>query len=861
MLKNYLIVALRNFNRNRIFSAINILGLVIGISASLLISFIVHYSYSFDRFEKNPNRIFRVVSDFTFQGDPSHNRGVPAPLSDAVRQDLSGIDNLVSFRYYNPEKIVLPNEVSANKTAVNSAEVSSARPSSANSSSANKTSADVSSEKKGSANTAATKPAMFKYQAHVIFADANYFDLLPYRWIAGNKQSALSQEGQVVLSESRAKIYFPNRSFADMIGQPIVYDDSIATRVSGIVADLDQQGNTDFNFLEFISLNTILKNSRLQKSMYWTDWGSTTSDQQLYVQLSPNTTAASVEKKLKGIFDKHLGEDAKKNNYTCSYSLQPLLDIHFNDNYGTFDSLMANKSTLLGLILTATFLIGIACINFINLTTANAAQRAKEIGVRKTMGSTRGQLVVQFLGETFLIMTTATLLSVLLVPLIGKLFSSFIPEGTPLSVMTPFALVFLSILLIVVSLLAGFYPAWVLSSSNALETLKNRAYAGTNQTRTAWLRKGLTVSQFVIAQFFVIGTLMVSKQIHFMMNKDLGFSKQAILSVQYPSSDHSIEHKKYVLQQFNQIAGVQRVVQANDLPSSNGWWTSIFDYAEDRKPVQSVGVELKSCSAGYLELLKIPLLAGRDLVPSDTCSEILINETYLHTLGFKQPADVLGKMLKYDDKHVPIVGVFRDFHAHPLNFKIAPMVILRSAEQNHGMLASLPADKSRWPGIIAEMKKTWLSIYPDEEFKSEFLDERIARAYFDVQQTSTLLQWAMGLTIFISCLGLLGLVIYTTNHRKKEIGIRKVLGASVAQIMTLLSGDFIRLVAIAFLIATPLAWWAIHSWLDDFVFRTSASWWVFIVSGVMMIIIALLTLSVQTMRTAMANPVSSLRSE
>jgi putative ABC transport system permease protein len=818
MLKNWLVVAFRNFRRNKIFSIINVAGLTIGICSSLVIFLIVHHAYSYDRFEKNGDRIFRIVSDYAFQGEPGHSRGIPAPLSEAVKKDLSGIDNLVSFRYYNPDKISVPGETAA-------------------------------------------KPALFKYPKHIIFADEHYFNLLPYRWLAGNIQSATSRSNQVVLSESRARLYFPSRSFADMIGKEIIYDDTITAQVSAIVADLNAQGNTDFNFQEYISLNTILQNSSLKKSMYWDEWGSTTSDQQLYVQLNSHTSIASVEKGLKAVFDKNLGENAKKNNYTWTYRLQPLSDIHFNHFYGIFDTPVADKSMLTGLILAAAFLIGIACINFINLTTANAAQRAKEIGVRKTMGSSRGQLLIQFLGESFLITAFATILSAAMAPLTIKLFSSFIPEGVSFSLTSPFVLVFLGILLVSVTLLAGFYPAWVLSSSNALETLKNRAHSGTNQTRTAWLRKGLTVSQFVIAQFFIIGVFMVSKQIHFMLNKDLGFSKQAILSINYPSSDPSISHKKYVLSELNHIAGIQRAVMANDLPSSFGWWTASIDYNDGKNPVKSSSVELKSGSEGYMDLLKIRLLAGRDLRVADTVTEVLINETYLHFLGFKHPADALGKMLKWDDKLVPVAGVFRDFHAHPLNFKIAPMAIIRNAEQSRVVLASLSGNQTQWPSIIAQMKKTFMANYPGEEFKYEFLDQSITNAYGNVQQTSTLLQWATGLTIFISCLGLLGLVIYTTTHRTKEIGIRKVLGASVTQIMVLLSNDFIKLVLIAFLIATPLAWWAIHRWLDDFVFRTSVSWWIFGLSGAGMIIIALVTLSVQTYRSARANPAKSLKSE
>jgi len=818
MFKNYLVVALRNFGRNKIFSVINILGLSIGISASLVIFLVVQYANSFDQFEKNQDRIFRVVSDYSFQGgDPGHTRGIPAPLADEVSKDISGIDNLVSFRYYDPEKLsVLHNSPD--------------------------------------------KPALFKKPEHIIFADAHYFDLLPYHWLAGNKNSATALEGQVVLTESRAKLYFPSRPLTDVIGQKIVYDDSLAAQVSGIVADLDQQGNTTFNFKEFISLPTILKNTRLRKSMHWNEWSSTTSDQQLYLQLGNNTTKSSVEKRLKEIFEKMQGENAKKSHFIWTYVLQPLSDIHFNSNYGNFGIPLASKPVLFGLILVAAFLILIASINFINLTTAQAAQRAKEIGVRKTLGSSKAQLIAQFLAETFIVTGLATVLSITITPALLKAFSDFIPEGIHFSLADPLVIAFIVILLVSVSLLAGLYPAWVLSSSNTLDTLKNRAYAGSSKTRTAWLRKGLTVSQFVIAQFFLISVVMVSKQIQFMLNKDLGFSKRAIVSMNFPSSDTSIRHKKYFLDELKKIPGIQMATIANDLPSSYGWWTSTMEYGEGKTPLQTV-VELKAGDKNYLDLLKIPIIAGRDLLPSDTASEILINEIFLHILGFKQPGEALGKMLKWDNNHVPIVGVFRDFNAHPLSYKIGPMAFCHNAQQSRVIMASLAQDHTSWPTVLDRMKKTFLTAYPGEEFKYEFLDESISNAYGNVQHTSQLLKWAMGLTIFISCLGLLGLVMYTTTSRTKEIGIRKVLGASVTQIMALLSGDFIKLVALAFFIATPLAWWAIHAWLDDFVFRTTVSWWIFLASGLGMIVIALITLSAQTIRTAIANPVKSLNTE
>jgi putative ABC transport system permease protein len=831
MLRNYLVVALRNFSRNKIFSVINVLGLSIGISASLVIFLIVQYDNGFDRFEKNPRSIFRVVSDYAFQGEPGHTRGVPAPLADAISRKISGIDNLVHFRYYNAEKLSVQ-------------------------------------------NTKPAKPTIFKSPEHIIFADEHYFNLLPYQWLAGSAHSATSQAGQVVLSASRARLYFPSKSFAEMIGEKILYDDSITAQVSGIVQDLDKQGSTTFNFLEFISLQTILKNSGLKNSFNWDQWGSTTSDQQLYLVLGNGTTASVIEKKLRTIFDENQGEDAKKNNFTWAYSLQPLEDIHFNSNYGNFEVELASRPVMLGLMLIAAFLVLIASINFINLSTAQAAQRAKEIGMRKTMGSSKSQLIFQFLGETFLVTLMASLLSIVLAPLLLKTFSAYIPTGLNFSLANPMVIAFLCILVISVTLLAGLYPAWILSSMNVLEVVKTRGQSGRYKTRNVFLRQGLTVSQFVIAQFFIIGAVLVSKQIHFMLNKDLGFTKDAVVSFHFPSSDTSNARRIVLMDELKEVPGIRLLAIGNDLPSSTGWWTTTMEYPAAKKTIQT-NVEMKSGDSNYLKLFHIPLLAGRNLLPGDTSSEILINETYLHELGFEQPGEAIGKTVKWNDRHTPIVGVFKDFHAHPLNYKIAPMAFCHEVTQNRVMICSLQAgadansvvgkgsDRSpaNWPIVIPKMKKIFQSAYPGEEFRYSFLDEDISKAYGSEQKISQLLKWATGLTIFISCLGLLGLVIYTTTQRTKEIGIRKVLGASVTQIMQILSGDFIKLVVIAFLIATPLAWWAIHAWLEGFVFRTDVSWWIFPLSGIAMIAMALITLSVQTIKTAMANPAKSLNTE
>ncbi|HEV3411341.1 MAG TPA: FtsX-like permease family protein [Puia sp.] len=833
MLKNYFLVAIRNLRHNKLFSLINVLGLAIGISASLVIFLIVRYDFSFDRFEPDGDRIYRVVSDYNFAGNEGHTRGTQSPLAQAVKKELAGPDLVVSFRYYSAGKLSVPAPSLTDRAA-------------------------------------ATKPATFKNPEHLIFADDAYFKLLPYQWLAGSPASALAEPRHVVLSESRAKLYFPMLPYADIMGRTIVYDDTISARVSGIVRDLDSQYHSDFNFKEFISLSTVLNNTSLRQQFYWDNWGGSTSDQQLYVRLVKAVNPATVDARLKVLFDKYQGEDARKNKYSWAWRLQPLSDLHFNDKYGNFHVDLASKPSLYGLMLVALFLLLLASINFINLATAQATQRAKEIGVRKTLGGSRRQLMVQFLTETFLITCVATVVSVLVAPLLLMAFTDYIPQGLSFFPLQPSIVVFLIALIVVVSLLAGLYPAMVLSSSNALLALKNQAHAGTAKTRGAWVRQSLTVSQFVIAQFFIMGALLVGKQIRFMTDKDLGFGKEAILSFETPYRDTSYLHRVYLLDQVKQLPGVRMATLGSDVPFSWGWWTNTLDYKDGKKEVHLV-VEAKAGDSNYLRLFQIPLLAGRNLLPSDSAKEVIINEACLHALGFRQPQAAIGKIVNWDTEQLAIVGVMKDFHAHPINYEIKPLVFRRMPQNSRDIIVALrrPAgatpdgssDHAGWQSAIAGMKAAFGKTYSQDDFSYNFLDESIAGAYKDQQRMLQLLNWATGLTVFISCLGLLGLVIYIINRRTKEIGVRKVLGASVAQIVSILSKEFLLLVAVAFAIATPLSWWASHVWLQDFAYRTAVSWWVFFAGGVAMTAIALITLSVQTVRAAMANPVNALRAD
>ena len=817
MFKNYFTIAFRNFRHNKAFSLINIFGLAIGISAALVIFLIVQYDFSFDKFHKDPERIYRLVSNFSFAGESVRNSGVTYPMGNAARKELTGLELVVPFRTIDQDtKISVP-------------------------------------------VTGDLKPIIYKKQKNIVAVDESYFKLINYKWLAGSPQTALAEPYKVVLTASRAKLYFPKFNPTDIIGKEIYIDDTVRTNITGIVADLDH--NTDFSFAAFISRATF-ETTRM-KPDDWEEWNNTNSASQLMVKLMPGTAVSSVEKAFYKLYDKYRKKE-KDDNSKCAFMLQPLNDIHFNNDYDNFDQRQAHKPTLYGLLAVAAFLLLLGCINFINLTTAQSTQRAKEIGIRKTMGSSRQALVVQFLSETFFIALIATLLSIAITPLLLKIFADFIPEGLHFNLLKqPGIALFLVGLIIIVTFLSGFYPALVLSGFKPVLVLKNQAYTNTGKSRSAFLRKSLTVSQFVIAQVFIIATLLVSKQISFALNADLGFKKDAILTLAVNYRDTVASHKIVFAEKLRAIPEIAMISLSNSAPSSNNTWTSTMKY-KDGKIEKENDVHVKIADTSYINLYKMKILAGTNLPYSDTVNNLVINEAYSKILGFKQPADAINKMIEWNNKQLPIKGVVSDFHQRSMHETIKPLIIASNPKQTRTFNIALQpqnAQGTAWKSAISKIEKAWKEIFPEDDFEYNFLDESIAKYYTSEKNISKLLIWATSLAIFISCLGLLGLVMYITNQRTKEIGIRKVIGATVTQIITLLSKDFLKLVLIAFVIAVPIAWWGAHKWLENFAFKTSISWWIFASGGLIMFIMAFIILSFRTFRAASANPVKSLRTE
>jgi predicted permease len=810
MFKNYLVIAARNLWKNRIFSLINIAGLSIGISASLVIYLIVHHEFSYEKFQVDGDRTYRVVTNMHFPDADFKNSGVPGPLPAAVRADIPGINNSTAFYIQDRAKV---------KVAVGG-----------------------------------EKETVYKKQEHVIFADSLYFSFVPYRWLAGSPATALAGPNKVVLTESRAKLYFPGMSPAQVLGRTITYFDSLNAEVTGVVKDLD--AITDFSFQEFLSFASF----REQYQPGWGEWGSVSSSSQFLVKLKPGVDTSTVNRQLKLMREKH----AKNAYLETDHFLQPLSDIHFNSDFDNFDQRIAHKPTLYGLLAVAAFLLLLGCINFINLTTAQGSKRAKEIGIRKTMGSSRLHLAVQFLTESMLLAVAATIVSLFLVPSILNIFSDFVPPGLDANPFRQPGIILFGIgLVLVVGLLAGVYPAIVLSKFKPVTVLKNVANANTAQSRRAWVRKTLTVSQFVIAQFFIIATLVVSKQIRFSLTRDLGFRKEAIVNFNAPFDyQHKDNRASVLLAKLKAIPGVSQISLAGPPPASPGGSSTTMKFNDGKKDVETT-VEVKQADTNYFRLYNMRLVAGRNLNQSDTVTEYVINEAYARFLGYKDPTKIVGQFLG-SEKLIPIVGVIADFHFKSMHKVITPLVFRCQQNDHHFFHLALPiAEKNtdKWSATLAKVGQAWKEVYPDEDFNYDFFDESIARFYAKEQQTGRLLNWSTGLAIIISCLGLLGLVIFTTTQRTKEIGVRKVLGASIVQIVALLSRDFVVLVLVGFAIAAPIAGWAMHRWLNDFAYRTSISWWIFAASGFAMVFVALATMGIQTFRAARSNPVKALRTE
>ncbi|WP_430429271.1 ABC transporter permease [Maribacter litoralis] len=817
MLRNYFKIAFRNIWKNKAFSVINILGLSIGLSASFVIGAMVFYDLTFDNFHQDGDRIYRVTTSFEGASGVFHNAGVTVPLAQELKDlKMEEIETVVPFFTIYP--LYVENSETGDR---------------------------------------------FKDPDFVVYTEPSYFKTFEYDWLAGDSNSALSEPNMVVLTEERARKYFPNQEVGNVLGKSLIYNDSIQATVSGVIAGFNNR--TDIVFEEFISLKTAATQD-MTNAINEAGWDNTNSASQLFIKLAENTSVDNVQKTLTQIADDHNEpENSHFGGSKSKFNLQPLNDLHLNPYYGTFDfnDSRTTMGALKSLMWLALILLMLGCINFINLNTAQAIKRAKEIGIRKTLGSTRFQLIYQYLGETFLLTLSAAIVSFFLSKWLLLLFSDFIPAGLSFDIfLNPWLVLGVFLLLCVVTILSGFYPALVLSKYKPVSVLKQQI---TPSSDKGLLRKYLTVFQFVIAQIFIIATLMVGKQLNYIMKKDMGFNTDAIGYFKTPWQDTSAVKRTRFVNRVQDLPGITSAVLAGNPPASFTTMSMGVKFIDGSKEVSS-DLQLMYGTSNYFDLYNLKLLAGR-MPLNDSINEFVVNKSYLKAVGVENAVDIVGKNLIVDGDNLPVVGVMEDFNQHSLKYGVSPMAFTGSSYTGkwtqfktiHFKLN--PSEVSNWSETISSIESIWKETYPESDFEYAFMDDTVKRFYESEQKTATLLKWATGLAILISCLGLFGLVIHTTERRTKEVGIRKILGANIFQLNMLLSKDFLKLVLIAFVVAAPVAWYGLHNWLEEFANKTELSWWIFALSGVSMVIISLLIMTIKTLSSANTNPVKSLRTE
>jgi putative ABC transport system permease protein len=819
MLLNYFKIAWRNMYRHKLYTLINITGLAFGICACLVIYLISSYDLSFDRFHPDGDRIYRIIGEAERSGGEKMLLNSPLPEMAGFQNQIPGFEATSGYHLYGANTTIpVPG-----------------RPD-------KKFNGDL--DNGGIAS---------------IITGASYFDIFTYQWLAGNAAS-LNEPFRVVLTQSRAQQYFGNLPPNKMIGKTVIYDDSLKVTVSGIIKDW--KGKTDFGYTDFISISTAT-HSFLKGRIPTEDW-TTLSPHQSYafVKLVRGGSVAKVN----AAFAAYIKKNVKQNGRLANLSmwLQPITDIHFTPDFHRGDDgdnqfRKAYLPTIYALIGAALFILLIAAINFINLSTAQSIRRAKETGIRKVLGSSRTSLVFQFLTETFVLTGIAVCIAVLLVNPVLSLFSDYIPNGVVFN-LRPSTIIFLVSVLLVTSLLAGFYPAIALSAYLPLQSLKGAGLKTTHEK--SYLRKSLIVFQFSISLIFIIATLVISSQIRYMRDSDKGFKTDAVVILPRIWRDQS-DKPNVIAESIKRIPGIDQVILEAFAPMGFPHMSQTVEY-KGKNDIK-LEVSIQPGNEDYIPFYEMKLLAGRNLFHNDSLQEIVINQTFAHNLGFAKPGQALGKQITlWNGRAYPIVGVVADFHENSFHEAMKPVMIAHMPETEKGIaikLASRGMQAADAKVILAQVEKEWKKRYPDENFQANFLNESIRWLYDQETKTAWLMNVIMIITIFISCMGLFGLAMFMAEQRTKEIGIRKVLGATVTQIMTLLSRDFVLLVIMALVIASPVAWYFMNRWLEDFAYRFHISSWIFVLAGSIAIVIALLTVSFQALKAAIANPVISLRTE
>ena len=806
MFKNYFKIAWRSLMKNRIFSFINIAGLSIGIAVSFIIFMYVQDELSYDRFNRNAGRIARVIFQADINGGKINESNVMPPVAQAMKNDFPEVEDATRLINYGTAKITY-------------------------------------------------KDKTFKND-RLAFVDPNFFSTFTLHIIQGNAKTALLQPNTIVITKATAEKYFGNNPdrYRHAIGKTLELNGDAYT-ITGVIENIPS--NSHFHFDLFASMK---------------GWKDATSDSWMtsgfytYLLLKPGNNYQQMQAKFPAMVAKYMGpqiqqqmglslEQFRTKGNALGFALQPLTSIHLHSETNNEFEPGGNASYIYIFGVIAIFMLLIACINFINLSTAGASKRAKEVGVRKVAGSSRFQLISQFLLESLMLTAVALLITFVLVKLALPLFSDI--SGKHLNFDTQSVTAFI-VLGLLVAIAAGLYPAFYLSSFKPIAVLKGKLL---DHNKTFGLRSSLVVFQFFISVALIISTIVVYRQMKYIQHKDIGYDKEQLLVI--PNSYSLGKNERIYKQEMMKDSRIINATSSWYKPAGPSNYNNALAYPQGDENHLLNAVEYH-VDEQYIPTMGMQITSGRNFskeFPTDSFA-LVINGSAARALGWNDVSAVGKTIVRQNSgrgKNVPfhVIGVVKDFNFKSLHEAISPL--LMNLQPEGGLIFKIKTTDVS--GLLATMKKKWDGYKTDEPFTYSFMDDLFYKTYSSEQKTGIILNIFSILIIFVACLGLFGLVTYTAEQRTKEIGIRKVLGASVLQVTKMLSKEFIKLVLIASLVAFPVAWWVMNKWLQSFAYRIHISWWIFAVAGLVALLIALITVSFQAIKAAIANPVESLRSE
>ena len=795
MIKHNFLISWRTLIRNKSYSFINILGLTLGIACALVILMIVRYELSFNTFHADADRIYRIVhGENLAEADP----GTPHKLRDLMEEEFPQVEMAAVAYKLNPNQTqIIVND----------------------------------------------KP---ERNEDIVFTSPSFFEMFDFKWVEGNAKNALRQPGQVVITQSLAEDWFDG----DAIGKPIKLNNQFDLLVSGVIADMPH--NTDFPIQIAVSHATFEQLDSYERTLT----GNTNSYYQTFVRLYEGTDPAAVNAGFPQLIRKHLGADAAEVYHLI---LQPMSDVHFNTEVGdtNFSRQAISMESIYGLGFIGILILLAASINFINLATARAVKRAREVGIRKVLGSNRGQLIAQFLSEALMLCLTSTLLAMGAIQWLLPSISAYLNiEIYAAMLLQPQFMLTILAACIVLGLLSGYYPAVILSAYKPITNLKTSF--GNKKGGGLFLRRGLVTFQFIITFVLISSTIVVNRQLNFFHNTPLGFDKAGVITFDLPKHDST--QRERIKTRLLQNPAIKNVSYSLNTPSAtiNKWWTG---FTSTVQPDESIVMEHKAIDGNYLDMFDIELIAGRKIMAEDSTIDVIINESMMHAMGIEDPEQALGQAISFwKVENAPIVGVAKDFHSVSLHQEIHSVMLWQGFDFMM-QKASVKIDMNQAQVAIGEIEAAFTETFPENYFSYAFLDDELATFYQQETKTSRLLSIFSFIAIFIGCLGLYGLVSFMAAQKIREVSIRKVLGASVQQIFFLFSKEFALLLIIAFAIATPIAWYLMQSWLEEFTFNIDLNWWMFALAGIAGFFIAGLTISYQSLKAAAVNPAESLRNE